>query len=83
MRSSEGPTGPAAQAAFAKKAAHVKAAKATTSALAQELIEANQELAAKSLARGEHHDLAFASLARLRCWVLICCQNPKCSPSPT
>ena len=47
---------PAAQAAFAKKAANVKAAKATTSALALDLIEANQALAAKPLARGEHDD---------------------------
>jgi predicted DNA-binding transcriptional regulator AlpA len=45
---------PAAQAAFAKKAA--KGAKPTTSALALDLIEANQALAAKSLARGEHDD---------------------------
>ena len=42
------------QAAFAKKAA--KGANPTTSALALDLIEANQALAAKSLARGEHDE---------------------------
>ena len=47
---------PAARAAFAKKAANVKAAKPTAGALALDLIEANQALAAKPLARGEHDD---------------------------
>jgi predicted DNA-binding transcriptional regulator AlpA len=45
---------PAAQVAFAKKAA--KGAKTATSALALDLIEANQTLAAKSFARGEHDE---------------------------
>jgi predicted DNA-binding transcriptional regulator AlpA len=47
---------PAAQVVFPKKAANVKAAKATTSTLALALHEANQALAAKPLARGEHDD---------------------------
>ena len=47
--------GPAAQAAFAEKAANGKAANATTST-AHDLIEANHELAQRSLARGEHDD---------------------------
>jgi predicted DNA-binding transcriptional regulator AlpA len=41
--------------AFASKAAKVKAAKATTN-IALDLIEANQEFAAKSRARAEHDD---------------------------
>ena len=49
------PSGPAAQAAFAKKAAHVAATKATPST-PLELIEANHEFVARSLARGEHDD---------------------------
>ena len=65
---------PAARAAFAKKAANVKAAKPTTSALALDLIEANQALAAKPLARGEHDDrsarAAGAPPARLHVWLL-------------
>ena len=56
MRKTSPSERPAAQAAFAKKAANVKAAKATTSALALDLIEANQALAAKPLARGERDD---------------------------
>ena len=46
---------PAAQVAFAKKAADAKAAKATTSAIALDL-SANQSLAAKPLARREHDE---------------------------
>jgi predicted DNA-binding transcriptional regulator AlpA len=42
--------------AFANKAANVKAAKAPTSPLALDLIEADQALAAKPLARGEDDD---------------------------
>jgi predicted DNA-binding transcriptional regulator AlpA len=45
----------AAQVAFAK-ATDAKAAKATTSELALPLTQANQALAAKPLARGEHDD---------------------------
>src|SRR6478672_6963776 len=56
MRKTARSAGPAAQTAFAKKAANVKAAKAITHALALDLIEANQDLAAKPLARGEHDD---------------------------
>jgi predicted DNA-binding transcriptional regulator AlpA len=54
MRRTSPSEGPAGQAAFAKKAA--KGANPTTSALALDLIEANQALAAKSLARGEHDE---------------------------
>jgi predicted DNA-binding transcriptional regulator AlpA len=56
MRKTSPSERPAAQTPFAKKAANVKAAKPTTSALALDLIEANQALAAKPLARGEHAD---------------------------
>jgi predicted DNA-binding transcriptional regulator AlpA len=56
MRKTSPSERPAAQGAFAKKAADVKAAKAPTSPLALDLIEANQALAAKSPARGEHDD---------------------------
>jgi predicted DNA-binding transcriptional regulator AlpA len=54
MRRTSPSEGPAGQAAFAKKAA--KGANPTSSALALDLIEANQALAAKSLARGEHDE---------------------------
>src|SRR5262245_42978768 len=54
---------PAAETAFAKKAANVKPAKATTSALALDLIEANQALAAKSFARGELNDQSICAAA--------------------
>jgi predicted DNA-binding transcriptional regulator AlpA len=54
MRRTSPSEGPAGQAAFATKAA--KGANPTTSALALDLTEANQALAAKSLARGEHDE---------------------------
>jgi predicted DNA-binding transcriptional regulator AlpA len=63
MRKTSPTEPPAAQAAFAKKAA--KGAKPTPSALALDLIEANQALAAKSLARGEQDDRTGAPPARL------------------
>ena len=75
---------PAAQAAFAKEAANVKAAKATPSTLALDLIEANQALAAKPLARGEHDDRSVRAAARLpRGWVSGCSRSATCSRSPT
>src|SRR5262245_8069447 len=63
-------TPPFEQAAFAKKVANVKAAKATTtSALALALIEANQSLAAKPLARGELDDRSVRAACAPPAWL--------------
>ena len=67
----EGMTGmrktPPEQAAFAKKVANVKAAKATTSALALALIEANQSPAAKPL--GERDDRSVRAACAPPAWL--------------
>ena len=55
MRKTARSAGPAAQAAFAEKAANGKGANATTS-MALDLIKANHELATKSPVGGEHAD---------------------------
>jgi predicted DNA-binding transcriptional regulator AlpA len=59
---------PAAQVVFPKKAANVKAAKATTSTLALALHEANQSLAAKPLSRGEHDDRSVRAAGAPPAW---------------
>ena len=77
---------PAAQAAFAKKAADAKAAKATPSALAPDLIEANEQALAEEarLHAASTMNGAFALRARLPGgWVSGCSRNAKFSPSPT